>query len=46
MQESFLLIPYFSEYASRINGNVAGDSVIERNIADNGVYNFLLSDQE
>ena len=33
MQESFLLIPYFSD-ASRINGNVAGDSVIERNTAD------------
>ena len=33
MQESFLLIPYFSD-ASRINGNAAGDSVIERNTAD------------
>ena len=33
MQESFLLMPYFSD-ASRINGNAAGDSVIERNTAD------------
>ena len=33
IQESFLLMPYFSD-ASRINGNAAGDSVIERNTAD------------